>query len=202
MELKENIIALRKQKNLSQGDLAEAMQVSRQSVSKWETGQSIPDLEKLVRMAQLFGVTLDELVGNVTLSIPETEPVVAPTATPTFSLQKILGVLFLGVGLLCGVLSFLLGPVLLLPGGWLLASGLICLLVKRHAGLWIGWGTLLPFMVLAPYYTGVLPLAIFHRSFYTSLLRHFSIQHILTLLPWVALLILLWITVRAIRNHR
>ena len=62
MTLGQNIARLRAQKNLSQGDLADALEVSRQSVSKWETDASIPELDKLLRLAELFGVTLDELV--------------------------------------------------------------------------------------------------------------------------------------------
>ena len=61
MTLGQNIARLRTQKNLSQGDLADALEVSRQSVSKWETDASIPELDKLLRLAELFGVTLDEL---------------------------------------------------------------------------------------------------------------------------------------------
>ena len=48
MKLHEKIYTLRTAKNLSQGDLAEILDVSRQSVSKWETGASIPDLDKLI----------------------------------------------------------------------------------------------------------------------------------------------------------
>ena len=62
MTLGQNIARLRAQKNLSQGDLADALDISRQSVSKWETDASIPELDKLLRLAELFGVTLDELV--------------------------------------------------------------------------------------------------------------------------------------------
>ena len=61
MELNQRIYELRTQKNLSQGDLAEALDVSRQSISKWETGSSVPELDKLIKLSQLFGVTLDEL---------------------------------------------------------------------------------------------------------------------------------------------
>ncbi len=49
-------------KNWSQGDLADALDISRQSVSKWETDASIPELDKLLKLSELFGVTLDELV--------------------------------------------------------------------------------------------------------------------------------------------
>ena len=62
MTLGANIVRLRTQKNWSQGDLADALDISRQSVSKWETDTSIPELDKLLKLAELFGVTLDELV--------------------------------------------------------------------------------------------------------------------------------------------
>ena len=62
MSLGTNISRLRAEHHLSQGDLAEALTVSRQSVSKWETDSSVPDLDKLVKLSQVFGVTLDELV--------------------------------------------------------------------------------------------------------------------------------------------
>lgn len=66
MTLGEKICTLRTGKGLSQEDLAAKLEVSRQSVSKWETGQSVPDLEKIIKLADLFGVNVDELVreGN------------------------------------------------------------------------------------------------------------------------------------------
>lgn len=64
MTLAERIFALRTQRGLSQEELAEQLGVSRQSVSKWETGQSVPDLDKLIKLADLFGVTLDELARD------------------------------------------------------------------------------------------------------------------------------------------
>ena len=62
MNLGENIYHLRTERNLSQGELADALEVSRQSVSKWENNSSVPELEKLLKMAQIFEITLDELV--------------------------------------------------------------------------------------------------------------------------------------------
>ena len=54
MLLSEKILTLRTARNLSQGDLAEALEVSCQSVSKWETGQSVPDLDKIIKLADLL----------------------------------------------------------------------------------------------------------------------------------------------------
>ena len=63
-KLGENIYRLRTAKKLSQGELAEYLDVSRQSVSKWENNVSVPDLDRLVKMAELFEVTLDVLVNG------------------------------------------------------------------------------------------------------------------------------------------
>ena len=62
MNLAEKIIMLRKQKGWSQEGLAEQLDISRQSVSKWESGASIPELDKIVKMSSLFGVSTDYLL--------------------------------------------------------------------------------------------------------------------------------------------
>ena len=62
MSLGENIYRLRSEKNWSQTDLADALEVSRQSVSKWENDTATPDLERLIKMKELFDISLDELV--------------------------------------------------------------------------------------------------------------------------------------------
>ena len=69
-----NLIQLRKINHMSQEELAEKVNVSRQTLSKWETGESLPDIEKCRVLAELFGVTLDDLVNYETdacgLSVP------------------------------------------------------------------------------------------------------------------------------------
>lgn len=62
MEFNNRLYQLRKQKGLSQEELAGRLNVSRQTVSKWEIGDSTPDMEKLVAMSELFDVSLDMLV--------------------------------------------------------------------------------------------------------------------------------------------
>ena len=62
MSLGENIYQHRIARNFSQSDLAEALEVSRQSVSKWENNSAVPDLDRLIKMSRLFEITLDELV--------------------------------------------------------------------------------------------------------------------------------------------
>ena len=64
MILADKIIRLRKKNSWSQEELAEKMHVSRQAVSKWEGAQSVPDLEKVLRLSSLFGVTTDYLLKD------------------------------------------------------------------------------------------------------------------------------------------
>lgn len=64
MNLSEKILALRKANNLTQEQLAEKLDVSRQSVSKWESGQVIPELEKIVALSAVFDVTTDYLLKS------------------------------------------------------------------------------------------------------------------------------------------
>ena len=144
MTLGQNIARLRTQKNLSQGDLADALEVSRQSVSKWETDASIPELDKLLRLAELFGVTLDELVKGESAQpeaargeAPDKENAGAYTAAaPAARREKrqIVGTILLCFGALIAILIMLFagtlaGFILALP---LFVCGTICLTV-RHA---------------------------------------------------------------------
>ncbi len=60
---RDNLLQLRKINHMSQEALAEKINVSRQTLSKWETGESLPDIENSKRIAEIFGVTLDDLVN-------------------------------------------------------------------------------------------------------------------------------------------
>lgn len=73
MDLAEKISILRKQKGWSQEELAEQMDISRQSVSKWESRMSVPDLDKIIRLSTIFGVTTDYLLKDA--EVMETEVV-------------------------------------------------------------------------------------------------------------------------------
>ena len=62
MILAEKLYALRKKSGLSQEQLAEQLNVSRQAISKWESGQSVPEVDKLIAISKYFNVTLDYLM--------------------------------------------------------------------------------------------------------------------------------------------
>lgn len=70
MELHEKLIRLRKQKGMSQLELAEVLDVSRQAISKWEVGAAVPSTENLRGLSNLYGVSLDYLVGDKDFDSP------------------------------------------------------------------------------------------------------------------------------------
>ena len=119
MSLGTNISRLRAEKRLSQGDLAEVLEVSRQSVSKWETDSSVPDLNRLMKLSQLFGVTLDELVTGAEPPVKvETPPVMVSPSMPG---RKIAGIILFCMAFLAFLIPTGLGGILI---GLILAAGL------------------------------------------------------------------------------
>ena len=151
MNLGETILRLRTGRGMSQEDLASALEVSRQSVSKWETGASVPELDKLMKLSALFGVTLDELVTGEKQAAPPLEPPVPEPAPPrrepdtVSTAQRVAGWILMGLAaaaclFFVAVTQNILGVLFSLP---FLVCGVICLTVRRNAGLWCAWTVLL-----------------------------------------------------------
>lgn len=72
---KDNLVQMRKLQQMTQEDIADKLGVTRQSVAKWEAGESIPDLDKCKQLAEIFGVSLDDLANyeseeNMGLGVP------------------------------------------------------------------------------------------------------------------------------------
>lgn len=147
MSLGTNISRLRAEKHLSQGDLAELLDVSRQSVSKWETDGSVPDLDKLVKLSRVFGVTLDELVtGEAPVRPCDAADISEATVPPASKSGSLPGRKIAGIILFC--MAFLTLLVCTAAGGVLtglilcvpfLLCGAICFLAKKRPGLWCAW---------------------------------------------------------------
>jgi len=160
MTLAEKILELRTAQNLSQGDLAERLEVSRQSVSKWETGQSVPDLDKIIKLADLFGITVDELVredsrtkANSPQPTPEPQVIYVerhPGRTPA----QITGIILMVLGGLAIVLGLLANGAGLLIGLGMVIIALPLLLARKHPWLICGWVIVgLAYAVFSPYWT-------------------------------------------------
>lgn len=208
MSLGTNISRLRAEQHLSQGDLAEALDVSRQSVSKWETDASVPDLDKLVKLSQVFGVTLDELVtGEAPADSAEPSAAPAASAVPPLASghlagRKIAGIILLCMALLtvlvCAVAGGLLeGLILCIP---FLLCGIICFLAKKRPGLWCAWAVYLTVELYLRWATGITwKLTLYTLSFTPEQ------NYIRLLIAWVqllAMLVMFAVTIRSFRYVR
>ena len=88
MILAEKITMLRKKNNWSQEELAERLGISRQSVSKWESGASIPDLDKIIKMSTLFGVSTDYLLKDELETVSYSEAEESPGVRRSISVEE------------------------------------------------------------------------------------------------------------------
>ena len=118
MQLQDKIFHLRKRSGLSQEALAEKIGVSRQAVSKWETGEAVPELSKLLLLARAFGVTTDYLLSE---DESEPKPLEASPAEKTFDEKKkesfawLIGAAIIALSaviILEGILTFVLPKIL------------------------------------------------------------------------------------------
>lgn len=207
MTLGEKICKLRTTNKMSQGDLAEKLNVSRQSISKWETNGSVPELDKLIQLSDLFGISLDDLVRNEELEAANDCEEEAPSSPPqqpqiiiqhSMSTQKVLGFILLALGILCCLLALVAGSGLLIIGGYIIFCSVICLLVKKYAGLIIGWITMIQAIVLTPFFTGVRMFSVFNPGYY----RHgLGINQIISIVMWLLVVVLIFFTAKAIRKQ-
>lgn len=151
MSLGTNIADLRQRAGMSQDALAERLEVSRQSVSKWETDASVPELEKLVKLAEIFGVSLDELIlAKPPEAAPErAEPAPVPpepaaNGSRPMTGARLAGIIILivaGVATLLGL--FLAGFGILFLTVPLCLPGILCLVCKKRPALWAVWSVVL-----------------------------------------------------------
>ena len=130
MNLSDRIQYLRKARGISQEGLADQLGVSRQAVSKWESEQSMPDLDKIISMSDYFEVTTDYLLKGI-------EPVVQKEEEQSIKYRRIasnicyqLSLGFVGLGIILSIIladflktSVLLTPVLIVQGVGLLVWG-------------------------------------------------------------------------------
>ena len=82
MKLGENLFQARKKKGLSQEAVAEKLGVSRQTISKWETDETLPDIRQAKKLAVLYGLTLDELI-EFDADVQEIQEVISKTTEET-----------------------------------------------------------------------------------------------------------------------
>ena len=177
MSLGERIYKLRTEKNLSQGDLAERLEVSRQSVSKWENNNAVPDLEKIIALSEIFEVSLDELVKGETTTVENTNDMsrnrkesYTINVEKTFPPRKIAGTILFCMGFLVLLFCTLLGGALsglvfCLP---FIVCGIICFVFKTNAGLWCAWAVYVLLDIFTHYAMGISRSAVMLTHLWTA----------------------------------
>ena len=200
MNLGETIYQLRTKQNLSQGDLAERLNLSRQSVSKWENNSAVPDLDNLVKLSEIFGVSLDTLVKGTTeeplnnssdTSVMQTLP-----SSQGMPMQKIIGLLLLCMSFISFLLITISFGLLsgMIIGAPFLALGILCLVFKKHAGLACVWVIYVCFDLFLRLGAGAGWSAIFAFSRY-----HESDLRWVFIIAWILFLLLITLLILTVR---
>lgn len=185
MSLGETIYTMRQAKNLSQEDLAVMLNVSRQSVSKWENNSAVPDLEKIIKLSEIFEVSLDQLVKGKEYQQPQ--PTIQYVKTG-ISGRKLAGTILLCMAFLVLLLftlfnAFLAGLLFATP---LLACAIICFLFTRRIGLWCAWTVYFLVDLFLLWATGISRGMVIHTLIWES-----SWNYVRLLFAWAWLIILL-----------
>lgn len=147
MNISDRIQSLRKARGITQEQLADAVGVSRQAVSKWEAEQSVPDLERIVAMAEYFDVTTDYLLRGIepAPTVQAREPVTARTMCIIATALDAAG-LILGGGLWFEYQNWLCVAVMLI---FQLAAVTVWLLTKGERLRWF-WAVNVWFLSVIP----------------------------------------------------
>jgi len=119
MTFGEKLQFLRRLKGISQEELAEHLEVSRQAISKWENGTSVPDSSKVVKLSRLFSVSTDYLLLDEIEELPGTVSESSRKKGPTPSMRKRIPALIMaGMGLLGHFTIYLLSRIIAVPVPW------------------------------------------------------------------------------------
>ncbi len=134
MSIGQRISELRKQNSYSQEYIAEKLGVSRQAVSKWENDTSAPDTYNLIALAELFDVSV-EYIATGKKEEPSQVAFPVEQKTEKITVQKIVGFILLGAGIISLILGLLLSFLLIFLSAYLITGGIICLVAKKKTVL-------------------------------------------------------------------
>lgn len=196
----ERIYKLRNSNNLSQGDLADRLNVSRQTVSKWENGMCMPETEKLVQLSEIFKVSTDYILkGEEGTNEPIYIYLKEDNANQSKVSEKIVRKY---VGIVLAVLFSVLAFIMIITGGYIAAIipgavvllGVLLATNVKHPWLITFWVTYIVLITVLHFISAITPLMIFDPIIYTPgytyhLLWGYGI--------WIVLLILIVCTVAA-----
>lgn len=197
----ERIFELRKSKGLSQGDLADKLNISRQTVSKWENNISSPEIEKLIMLSDIFCVSVDYIIRG-----EPTEKEVPPTmVTERIIIQEknknTDPIKLSGIGIIIAAFLLLLVTA---EAFWISSAmvliGIILLVLKTKAELYVLWALYITLVLFCTFATAISPLHYFYRSYYHF--SEFSWVYVFDFLFLLAFFILALRTYKFIKNKK
>lgn len=202
----ERIYDLRNRNNMSQGNLADKLDVSRQTISKWENNICMPETDKLILLSEIFGVSTDYILKGRTIVEPDPVYIYVkdPDSESTSKYNE--KIVRKYVGIVLAVIGGILSAWMAILGGWLFViyTGALALLGilfacnVKHPWLIVSWTTYILSMIALPFCSAISPLLIFQRIIYTKgYLAHLAIAYGI----WIILAILIICTVKAKRGY-
>lgn len=174
LSIGKRIYELRSRSGMSQGDLADKLDVSRQTISKWENGMCLPETEKLVQLSGIFSVSTDFILKGEEKSAEPVYVYVKSEESNTAAYNEQIVRKYIGIVL--AVVFTLVAAVLLLMGGSFTAvlPGAVVLLGilfaknAKHPWLITFWAFYVCVLVLAPFVSRISLLMIFDPKIYTK----------------------------------
>ncbi len=196
----ERIYELRNKNNMSQGDLANKLDVSRQTISKWENNMCLPETEKLVQLSEIFNISIDYILKGEEKTEKEYVYVKEDDFQNTSAYNE--RIIRKYVGIVLAVVFSTITVALLIMGGTVLAiiPGAVALLGVllakdvKHPWLSVCWLAYIVSVVTLPFFTVISPFMIFDPIIYTE---GYVGHLIITFGLWLILAILIVLTVRA-----
>ena len=213
----ERIYDLRNRNNMSQGNLADKLDVSRQTISKWENNMCLPEAEKLLQLSEIFGVSIDYIMKGESDTNPTQEPVYIYVKDPDSESSSKYNerIVRKYVGIVLGVVGGLLTIVFALESslfGFVTAPltilGILMAVNLKHPWLIASWIAYIVIMSCSTYFTALNPLSFFFTIFYIlrgtlNIFQDFNsiVSFLLSLLMWIPLPILILCTIKAKRGY-
>ena len=204
----ERIYDLRNRNNMSQGNLADKLNVSRQTISKWENNMCLPEAEKLLQLSEIFSVSVDYILKGEAGTQSSPEPVYIYVKNPESEntakynekiVRKYVGIIIAIIGGLLSAWLALLGgwPYIIFTGG-LMLLGIFFACNINHPWLIVSWIVYVLTMLTAPFYSSFSLLWIFDSYIYKDgHLVHLAVAYSL----WAVLAILILCTIKAKRGY-
>ncbi len=204
----ERLYEIRKKRNLSQGELADKLDVSRQTVSKWENNMCLPEVEKLMQLSEALGVTTDYILKGITEkeTTKEKETVYVYIKEPTDEAEekkrtsrRNAGIVLLLVGGLATVallVIYLFIPAVL--AGVVCLVGIILTFGEKHPILTSAWTVYIVAMCCLSPFSMLSPIIAFIPEFYNW---DDAAYLIIPYLEWSLLPVLIMFTVKAKRGY-